>query len=146
MSEVTEVLQEGRRRERAQALFYRALAGDAELADRPRDAERLNELLADEQHHVSRLTARLLEMGETPADEVETPASPALDGWEVEARRREEAEVVWYRGALDRVTDQETRSILEEILASERHHREELGGKWMPAAHEERAEREEDAP
>lgn len=146
MSDVTRVLQEGRRRERAQALFYRALAGDAESADRPRDAERLNELLADEQHHVSRLTARLLELGETPDEGPGALPSPALEGWEEEARRREEDEVDWYRDALSRVTDEETRAILEEILASERHHREELGGKWMPAAHEEQTEGEEDTP
>lgn len=134
MSELVELLRDGCRRERRQAAFYRRLSGRADLAgDDPR-AERLNELLADEQHHVSRLTARLLELGERPDEERPDPGTvPELSAWEAEARRREAAEVAWYEAALDRIDDAPTRTILAEILASERHHHETLAGKWMPA-------------
>ncbi len=135
------LLNEGRRREREQAAFYRFLAGDAELAEDAAAAERLNELLADEQHHVSRLTARLLEMGERPEEAWNAPEVPALAGWEEVARRREAGEVAWYEGAIGRTSDPGTLAILREILASERHHHDRLGGKWMPAAaHEEEDE------
>jgi rubrerythrin len=133
--ETVRILQEGRRRERTRAAFYRLLAGDAELAGDAATAERLNELLADEQHHVSRLTARLLEMGEKPGEARERPEVPDLDAWEEVARGLEADEVAWYEQAIGRVRDDETASILREILASERHHHERLGGKWMPAAH-----------
>lgn len=134
MSQLMEVLQEGRHRERGQALFYRALAGEAELSGDQAAAERLNELLADEQHHVSRLTARILELGGTPLQPEVSPDVPDLAGWEPVARSREEKEVAWYEEAIGRVEDPATRSILAEILESERHHREELSGKWMPAS------------
>jgi rubrerythrin len=135
MTEHAELLEEGRHRERRQALFYRYLAGDAQTAGDVRAAERLNELLADEQHHVSRLTARLLELGVKPTDaQVARPDVPAMAGWEGVARAREEEEVRWYTEALERVEDSATRAILREILISERHHRDELAGKWMPAA------------
>ena len=74
MSRLMELLQEGRQRERAQALFYRILAGEAEVSGDQAAAERLNELLADEQHHVSRLTARILELGGAPLE-------PARGAW-----------------------------------------------------------------
>ncbi len=143
MSETVRVLQEGRRRERAQTGFYRTLAGDAESAGNVEAAERLNELLADEQHHVSRLTARLLEMGETPGEAREAPEVPGLDAWQEVARAREADEVAWYEDAVGRVDDDETVAVLREILRSERHHHERLGGKWMPAAHHENDEGEE---
>ena len=129
-----EVLQEGRRRERAQAMFYRSLSGDAEIAGDAAAAERLNELLADEQHHVSRLTARLLESGEAPGEAFDAPAVPSLAGWDVVARAREAAEVAWYEDAVGRVDDPLTRAVLKEILESERHHHDQLAGKWMSAA------------
>lgn len=135
MKDLLALLEEGRRRERTQALFYRFLAGDAEAAGNGAAAERLNDLLADEQHHVSRLTARLLELGARPGDgRSEAPDLPSLEEWEAVARPREEDEVRWYTEALQRVEDGPTRSILQEILDSERHHRDELAGKWMPAA------------
>ncbi len=135
-----ELLVEARTRERAQARFYRALAAEAELAGAHRDAERLNELLADEQHHLSRVSARLLELGgaspefsgDAPPRGPETPV--ALQGWEEEARARESEEVAFYREA--EVTpglDPRTRELLGEIRASEEHHQRELGGKWMSA-------------
>jgi len=136
VSSVERLLQEARSRERAQTLFYRLLAGNAEVAGDEAAAERINGLLADEQHHVSRLTARLLELGCHPVDQegrVDASGRPALDAWEDAARLREEGEVAWYERALEVVTDDDTRAVFAEILASERHHREELGGKWMSA-------------
>ena len=134
MSGTMALLQEARRRELEQVLFYRLLAWGAARACDTMAAERLHELLADEQHHVSRLTARILELGGAPAAAGrEPPPPPSLGGWEVEARTREVAEVTWYENALAGEQDPETRSLLGEILDSERHHREDLAGKWMPA-------------
>ncbi|HSW30840.1 MAG TPA: ferritin-like domain-containing protein [Longimicrobiales bacterium] len=134
MNRTMDLLQEARRRELEQAHFYRALSGDAEHAGDAAVAERLNELLADEQHHVARLAARILELGGTPQGDGAAPGTaPLLDAWEPEARRREEAEVAWYEAALGGVEDPGTRVVLGGILESERHHRETLAGKWMPA-------------
>lgn len=134
MSGLVDLLQEGRLREVEQALFYRFLCSEAELAGDTAAAERLNDLLADEQHHVSRLTARILELGAKPREAgAHDAAVPALGAWEAEARRREEGEVRWYEDALRRVDDPETALVLRGILDSERHHRERLAGKWMPA-------------
>lgn len=135
MSDLMELLRRGRARERAQTRFYRLLSVEAEAAGDPATAERLNELLADEQHHVSRLTARLLELGGRPEGGApEERLEVELEGWESEARRREAEEVAWYEEACGSVEDETTRGILDEILASERHHLEELGGKWMAAS------------
>lgn len=130
-----EVLEESRLREKRQTLYYRLLAAEAEWADRLDEAERLNELHADEQHHLSRLTARVLEMGAAPADLRDAPRPEAtLEGWEAAAREREGEEVAWYERVLQQDSlDDETRRVIEEILVSERHHRETLGGKWMSA-------------
>ncbi len=138
-SAIFALLQEGRRRERAQTLFYRGLTGRAEDAGDAVAGERLNALLADEQHHLSRLTARLLELGAQP-ESLEVPAAPeiSLDVWEEVARHREQDEVAWYEEAVAIVSDGPTQSTLREILASERHHRDELSGKWMPASSEPR--------
>lgn len=134
MGSLGDILKEGRARELEQALFYRYLAGDAEAAGDAVLAERLNALLADEQHHVSRLTARLLELGERPPEtRPPAPVVPSLAGWKEDARRREAEEVAWYESALARVDDAETAAALAEILASERHHVEKLSGKWMSA-------------
>lgn len=129
-----DALEEGRLREKRQTLYYRALAAEAESSDRPTDSERLNELHADEQHHLSRLTARVLELGGAPGD-LRTVAAPeaSLDGWEAVARRREADEIGWYEGLLERRLDDTTRGVVAEILESERHHHEELRGKWMSA-------------
>jgi len=128
------ILGEARAREKEQALFYRGLAASAAEAGLRVETERLNELHADEQHHLSRLTARLLELGATPDDlrRVEAPGS-SLEDWEAEARHREGAEVGWYEGQLGADLDGRTRALFEEILESERKHREQLGGKWMSA-------------
>lgn len=129
-----ERLIEARAAEKEQTLFYRALAGDAEAAGDAELAERLNGLLADEQHHLSRLTARLLELGVTlpPLDEVEAPAT-ALADWEEAARERERQEVRRYESVPRAQLDERTAEVLEEILEAERHHVTALGGKWMNA-------------
>ena len=94
----------------------------------------MNDLHADEQHHLSRLTARLLELGHAPADLYGVAAPPAVwEGWEEVARAREAEEVLWYEAAVAGALDDATRATLAEILASERHHLSDLRGKWMPA-------------
>jgi rubrerythrin len=134
MNLVTE-LEEARAAEKEQAHFYRTLAAEAE--DRGDDAmsERYNGLHADEQHHVSRLTARLLELGADLAELAHSVSSSArMDGWEAAASMREDAEVERYERLLQSGDlDAETRALLEEILETERHHAAELGGKWTTA-------------
>lgn len=128
------LLAEARAAEKEQALFYRSLASQAEARGDAVLSERLNELHADEQHHVSRLTARLLELGEPLADIADLrTAEPPLEGWEAAAHPREEAEVRRYEALLTDALDKHTRQIIQEILDTERHHAEELGGKWTPA-------------
>lgn len=131
---VLALLERCRERERAQTRYYRGLAAEAELEERPDLTERLNELHADEQHHLSRLTARILELGGQP-QELAGGSGPeaSLAVWENTARRREADEVEWYETLLGESLDAETRALFEEILASERRHKDVLGGKWMPA-------------
>ncbi len=131
---VLAILEEGRVREKEQTLFYRRLASDAELRGEAELAERLNALHADEQHHLSRLTARLLELGGKPEEVDPSPLdSHTPDDWESVARSREEGEVDWYRGVLEKELDAATEVLVREILESEEHHARELGGKWMSA-------------
>lgn len=132
---VIELLTTLRKAEKAQTLFYRALAAEAEASDDHEASERLNGLHADEQHHFSRITARLLEFGVDSEDLTKmSRPSPELENWEAEARKRETAEVASYEAALSSGDlDDETADILREILESEKHHAKELGGKWMPA-------------
>lgn len=127
-------LHEARAEEKRQALFYRALAGQAEEAGAVEDAERLNGLLADEQHHLSRLSARLLELGEPLADLSSQRAPDAVyAGWEEVAREREQAEVARYTRLLRAAWDEHTAAMLAGFLEVERRHREVLGGKWTNA-------------
>ncbi len=65
-SDLIAALEEARAAEKEQALFYRALAAEAERRGDAALSERYNELHADEQHHLARLTARLLELGAAP--------------------------------------------------------------------------------
>jgi rubrerythrin len=128
-------LQAARAEERDQSLFYRALAGEAEQHGARDLSERLNGLHADEQHHVSRLSARLLELGEA-LEELPPPSLPevALEEWEPLAREREQIEVDRYQALLAHGgLDEQTRRMLEEFLVAERHHEQALGGKWMGA-------------
>ena len=128
------LLEECRRAEKEQALFYRGLASEAEARDDGDLAARFHDLHADEQHHLSRLTARLIEMGEKPADVGEMRAG-AVDspGWEADAHAREDAEIRRYESLLATELDGHTRAVVEEILEVERHHARELGGKWTMA-------------
>lgn len=127
-------LAESRRREKAQTLFYRTLAAEAEAALDAVTSERLNELHADEQHHLSRLTARLLELGGVPSDlRAARAPSVRLEDWEARAREREREEVFWYRKLLAAPLDPVTRALVREIAQSEDHHLAELRGKWMSA-------------
>jgi rubrerythrin len=127
-------LEEARAAEKEQALHYRALAAAAEERGDAAASERLNELHADEQHHLSRLTARLLELG-APLAELAHVRADAADAarWEAAARIREQGEVLRYQRMLEGAMDDATRALLEEILDTERHHAEELGGKWTSA-------------
>lgn len=129
-----DLLQLCRAAEREQALFYRALAAAAEEAGDPALAERLQELHADEQHHLSRLTARLLELGAAPDDLAAARiAAPPFRAWETAARLRERAEVKRYGELLEHDLEPATRALVSEILATERKHAELLRGKWTPA-------------
>lgn len=132
--QVIEALQRCREAEKAQALFYRRLAALAEADGDEPLAQRLHDLHADEQHHLSRLTARLLELGGGAPDlaHVRAPAV-GLDGWEPLAREREREEGERYQALLLLPLDEPTSGLLEQILETERHHLRELGGKWMPA-------------
>lgn len=130
---IIQLLREGRERERSQTAYYRRLAAAADDAGAEAHAERLNELLADEQHHFSRLTARLMELGDEPPELPDVKGTPNLEGWEAEARAREAGEVAFYKAVLAQEMDEKTRTMLQEILHSERKHREQLAGKWMSA-------------
>ena len=133
-AETLTLLAEARAAEKAQALFYRALAAEAEARGDAALSERYNDLHADEQHHLSRLTARLLELG-APLVELGDMKGElvGMDGWEPAARMREEAEVLRYEALLRQPLDDHTAALLREIVETERHHAEELGGKWTPA-------------
>jgi rubrerythrin len=127
-------LEEARAAEKAQALFYRALAAEAEDRGDEALSERFNELHADEQHHVSRLSARLLELGASLADIANLAGETVgMDGWEPAAALREAAEVRRYEQLLQSEMDADTRALLQEILDTERHQAAELGGKWTTA-------------
>ena len=133
MNDMLSLLREACRREREQTLFYRALVGEAELAGDVQVSERLNELLADEQHHVARLTARILELGEAPDGAQPSPPAAKLMTWIADAEAREAAEVAWYEDAIGSLVDGATAGLFQEILRSERNHLNALGGKWMSA-------------
>ena len=127
-------LEESRAREKAQTAYYRVLAAHAAMSADAEVTDRLNDLHADEQHHLSRLTARLLELGHEPADLSQPPeVHSELDGWEEEAREREAEEVRWYETLTELELDEATLAVLGEILVSERHHLRDLRGKWMTA-------------
>jgi rubrerythrin len=127
-------LHAARELEREQAQFYRALAVNAEAGGDELLSDRLQELHADEQHHLSRLSARLLEIGH-PSTPAAAPSIsiPSLSTWEVVARERENVEVQRYSALLKEELDPVTRALIEQILEVERHHLRELGGKWTPA-------------
>jgi len=131
---VIEALQAARRAEKAQALYYRALAAKAEDAGDEQAEEDLNGLHADEQHHLSRITVTLVE-AKAPLDELNDVASPTsiYPDWQDHARAREEAEIARYEKLLTMKLDENTAALVQEILAVERKHAESLGGKYMSA-------------
>lgn len=120
-----------RRAEKEQALFYRALAASAEEEADVGAAERLNGLHADEQHHLSRLSARLLELGQQLEDlrPLQQP-KPMFDGWESEAKRREREEIGRYEILLAEPLDQATAALASDALRVERLHEQTLSGKY----------------
>jgi D-sedoheptulose 7-phosphate isomerase len=128
------LLREARNAEKRQAMFYRALAAAAEDAGDEVLSERLNGMHADEQHHLSRLTVRLMEL-EQPLEEVAggTAGDVRLEGWEELARGREAEEVARYAALLKRELDDKTRIMVEQFIEAERHHAANLGGKYMGA-------------
>lgn len=131
---IHDALEALRSAEKAQAVHYRRLAVLAEAAGDEPTAQRLHDLHADEQHHLSRLTARLVELGHTPRELTSGAAGErTLDGWETAARALETAEVTRYERMLEQEADPATRALLEGILEVERHHRDELAGKWTVA-------------
>jgi rubrerythrin len=131
---ITAALHDARAAEKEQAMFYRELAAQAEARGDRALAERLNDLHADEQHHLSRLTARLVELGEQVADLSATPVPAAdLDQWEDAARTRERDEIARYEMLLSQELDAALREMITAFLNAERGHARELGGKWMDA-------------
>ncbi len=127
-------LHDARAAEKEQALFYRSLAAQAEENGDAALSERINGLHADEQHHLSRLTARLVELDEPLAD-LSGVAAPPVDvlTWEATARSREADEVARYEMLLAQPLDETTRAMVASFLEAERAHERELGGKWMDA-------------
>jgi rubrerythrin len=133
-SEGVRDLHEARVAEKLQTLFYRDLAEQAEEAGDAGLAESLNELLADEQHHLSRITARLLEMAEPVENLIDlSVARGSLAGWESAARQRERAEIQRYELLLTKPLDARTAELIAELLRVEREHERNLAGKWMGA-------------
>jgi rubrerythrin len=129
-----DLLESARVSEKEQALVYRALAARAEATGLGDLAQRFHDLHADEQHHLSRLTARLLELRRRPPDLPGTTSIVIpLDGWEEHVRRREEDEIRRYAILLREPLDAATRRLIESILAVEENHLAELGGKWTMA-------------
>lgn len=127
-------LVEARAEEKLQALFYRGLAAQAEERGDDVLSERLNGLHADEQHHLSRLSARLVELEQSLEDLSEARAPVCdLDAWERVARRRERGEIERYSALLENPLDARTRAMIVDFLEAERRHELELGGKWMGA-------------
>ncbi len=129
-----QALQQARRAEKEQALFYRALAARAEQAGDAQIADDLNGLHADEQHHLSRLSVRLLEADQQLSDlnDVVVP-EVVYPEWQTWARAREQLEIQRYRRLATCELDAATAALIEEILAVERKHAQFLGGKYMSA-------------
>src|SRR5687767_2541026 len=128
--EVISALHEARRAEKEQALFYRALAARAEDENNAQLSEDLNGLHADEQHHLSRLSVRLVELDEALEDlnSVKAPAASLPD-----IREREQAEVERYTHLITLELDEPTRALVEDILTAETQHAQLLAGKFMSA-------------
>lgn len=132
--ETIALMHEARLAEKRQALFYRALAALAGEATDEDLSERLNGLHADEQHHLSRLTVRLVELGEA-VDDLGGERLPdvSLRDWEDVARAREARELECYTELERHDLDEKTRMMVNQFIDAERSHARALGGKWMGA-------------
>jgi rubrerythrin len=128
-------LHEARALEKEQAQFYRVLSSQAEELGMPADIEALNELLADEQHHLSRLSVRLVELGEelAPLSDANMPSDAIYDTWRDVARIRERKEIARYEAILEQELDADTRRMIESFLDAERQHEQHLAGKYTDA-------------
>lgn len=134
IADLIKLLERSRLAEKEQALIYRKLAADAEVGGNAGLAQRFHDLHADEQHHLSRLSARVLELGGRPVDLSGIRMDPeVLENWEPIIRLREAEEVERYRELLKKELDPDTHALVEAILAVELQHAAELGGKWTMA-------------
>jgi ferritin-like metal-binding protein YciE len=128
-------LHEARALEKEQALFYRVLSAQAEEHGNTEDIEALNELLADEQHHLSRLSNRLVELGEELAalNDAHMPSDAIYENWRDVARIRERKEVARYEAMLQQELDDDTARMIRSFLDTERQHEAHLAGKYTDA-------------
>ena len=128
-------LHEARALEKEQAQFYRVLSAQAEEQGNAEDIEALNGMLADEQHHLSRLSVRLVELGEdlAPLSDEHMPSDAVYPNWQDVARIRERKEVARYERILELELDAETRKVIDGILETERQHEQHLFGKYTDA-------------
>lgn len=131
--ETLQLLRAARQAEKEQALFYRALSTQAEEQELLDDVEALNGLLADEQHHLSRISVRLVELGHDVDELRSSTPDCTLQDWRTAARAREQQEIARYQALLATTLDEETRSVLNGILATEREHERHLAGKYTEA-------------
>jgi rubrerythrin len=128
-------LHEARALEKEQAQFYRVLSSQAEEQGNAADIEALNGLLADEQHHLSRLSVRLVELGEelAPLSDAHMPSDAIYDNWRDVARIRERKEVARYEEILKLDLDVDTARVIQGVLDVERQHEAHLEGKYTDA-------------
>ena len=128
-------LHEARALEKEQAQFYRVLSAQAEEQGNVEDIEALNGMLADEQHHLSRLSVRLVELGEDLAalSDAHMPSDAVYPHWHEVARIRERKEIARYERMLELELDEETRNVVNGILDTERQHEQHLFGKYTDA-------------
>lgn len=128
-------LHEARALEKEQAQFYRVLSAQAEEHGNAVDIEALNGLLADEQHHLSRLSVRLVELGEdlAPLSDALMPSEAIYPSWQEVARIRERKEIARYEGILAMELDDETAAMIRGFLLAERQHEQHLSGKYTDA-------------
>jgi rubrerythrin len=128
-------LHEARALEKEQAQFYRVLSAHAEEQGSADDTEALNGLLADEQHHLARLSVRLVELGEelAPLNDAHMPSDAIYDNWRDVARIRERKEIARYEAILGFELDAETTTMIQGFLEVERQHEQHLAGKYTDA-------------
>ena len=128
-------LHEARALEKEQAQFYRVLSSLAEEEGSAEAIEALNGLLADEQHHLSRLSVRLVELGEdlAPLNDAHMPSDAIYASWRDVARIRERKEIARYENILRMQIDEETARMIAGFVEVEKQHEEHLAGKYTDA-------------